>query len=267
MAPKKIEEAGESSNLDGDVIYDTTPHVIDSVKSWRQIFENLDYEIRNCPKDFGDKRTANKIREIAESELHKIATQSRLMPYNDMISWALEKTDVQTRSILNSQKVVDGSFRPEHIQVMYKLSPTSKHIYNVEFVEEFQRKECTEFDQTYPGIIKEWWGILARFRVDTHDSYATTSLNEYMVYISLMLCRIFGRKIPTHFPTNWLPLLHEVDESFSFNWGEILSDNLASEVVEYKTTKLKGRPTSFYTSAYITDAVCYMTPFPLMSWS
>jgi hypothetical protein len=28
-----------------------------------------------------------------------------------------------------------------------------------EFIEEFQRKECTEFDQTYPDIIKAWWGI------------------------------------------------------------------------------------------------------------
>jgi hypothetical protein len=141
--PKKSEEAGESSNLDGDVISDTTPHVVDSVKSWRQIFEILDYEIRNCPDDFGNEKTENKLRDIAESELHKIATRPRLMPYNDMISWALEKIDIQTRSILNSQKVVVGSFRPEHIQVMYKLSPTSKYIYNVEFVEEFQRKECT----------------------------------------------------------------------------------------------------------------------------
>jgi hypothetical protein len=71
-----------------------------------------------------------------------------------MISWALEKIDIQTRSILNIQKVIVGSFRPEHIQVMYKLSPIYKYIYNVEFVEEFQRKECIEFDQTYLGIIK-----------------------------------------------------------------------------------------------------------------
>jgi hypothetical protein len=218
--PKKSEEAGEGSNPDGDVISDTTPHVVDSVKSWRQIFETLDYEIRNCPEDFGDERTENKLRDIAESELHKIATRPRLMPYNDMVCWALEKTDVQTRSILNSQGVVVGSFRPEHIQVMYKLPPTSKYIYNVEFIAEFQRKECTEFDQTYPNIIKDWWGIPARFRADTHGSYATTSLNEYMVYIALMLCRLFGRKIPTHFPADWVPLLHEVAEGFSFNWGK-----------------------------------------------
>jgi hypothetical protein len=266
-APKKSEEAGESSNLDGDVISDTTPHVVDSIKSWRQIFDILEYELRNCPDDFGNEKTENKLRDIAESELHKIATRPRLMPYNDMISWALEKTDIQTRSILNHQKVVVGSFRPEHIQVMYKLSPVSKYIFNAEFVEEFQRKECTELDQTYPGIIKDWWGIPTKFRADTHGIYATTPLNEYMVYIAMMLCRLFGRKSPTHFLAEWVPIIHEVAEGFTFNWAKILSDNLAKEIKDYQMEKSKGRPVSFYMSAYIMDAICYMTPFPLMNWS
>jgi hypothetical protein len=88
-APKKSEEAGERSNPDGDVISDTTPHIVDAIKSWRKIFENLDYEIRNCPDDFGNEKTENKLRDIAESELHKVSTRPRLMPYNDMIGWAL----------------------------------------------------------------------------------------------------------------------------------------------------------------------------------
>jgi hypothetical protein len=73
-APKKSEEAGESSNTDGDVISDTTPHTIYSIKSWRHIFEALEYEIRNCLDNLGNERTENKLRDIADSELHKIAT-------------------------------------------------------------------------------------------------------------------------------------------------------------------------------------------------
>jgi hypothetical protein len=79
-APKKSEEAGGSSNPDGDVVSNTTPHVVDSIKYWRQIFESLDYEIRNCPDDFRNERTENKLRDIAESELHKTTTWPRLMP-------------------------------------------------------------------------------------------------------------------------------------------------------------------------------------------
>ena len=96
-APKKSEEAAKSSSLKGDVISDTTPHAIDFIKSWRQIFETLDYEIKNFPDDCD-----NKLRDIAESELCKVAMRPRLMTDNDMISWALERTNVQTRSILDS---------------------------------------------------------------------------------------------------------------------------------------------------------------------
>jgi hypothetical protein len=63
-----------------------------------------------------------------------------------MISWALDKVDIPTRSILNDQGDIVGSFRPEHIQVMYKLSPNPKHTFNAEFFVEFQRKESIDAD-------------------------------------------------------------------------------------------------------------------------
>jgi hypothetical protein len=128
-APKKSEEVAEISSPEGDVISDTTSRAIDSIKSWRQYFETLDYEINNFPND-----SENKLWDIVESKHHKVSTRPRIMTYNDMISWALERTDMQTRSILDSQGVVIGSFRLEHIQLMYKLSPNSKYIYNKKFV-------------------------------------------------------------------------------------------------------------------------------------
>ena len=47
----------------------------------------------------------------------------------------------------------------------------------------------------------------------------------------------------------------------------MLFDNLAKEIVEYKSLKSKGQPAPFYMSTYIMDAICFMTPFPLMNWS
>jgi hypothetical protein len=84
-ATKKSEEVAESSIPYGDVVSDTILHAIDSIKSWRQIFETLDYEIKNFPHDVD-----NKLRDIAEFEPHKVATRLRLMTYNDMINWALD---------------------------------------------------------------------------------------------------------------------------------------------------------------------------------
>ena len=68
-------------NPKGYIISNTTPHAIDSIKPWREIYELLDYEIKNSLAD-----SENHLRDIAESELHKIAACPRLMAYNDIIN-------------------------------------------------------------------------------------------------------------------------------------------------------------------------------------
>jgi hypothetical protein len=127
---------------------------------------------------------------------------------------------------------------------MYKLSPSPKYVYNKDFVSNFQRKECFESDQTYPDLIKDWWRNEEKFRADTHGIYATASLNEYMIYVAMMLCRLFSKKSPTHFPAEWVPLLHEAAEGYNFNWDKILSDNMVKEVMDYQTARSKGRTNS-----------------------
>jgi hypothetical protein len=153
---KKPDVAGEGSNPNVDVLLDTTPRAIDSVQSWTHVFEVLEHEIINCPKYFGDEvdnTHKNKLRYIAQSELHKITARPRHMSYNDMISWASENINVQARSIINHQKVAVGSFKPKHLQVMYKLSPNPKYNYNVAFMLEFEQKECIQYDKSYLDII------------------------------------------------------------------------------------------------------------------
>jgi hypothetical protein len=187
--------------------------------------------------------------------------------YTEMVGWVLDKVDILRRSIQNEQGAIVGSFRPKHIQVMYKLSPNYKHTFNDEFLAEFQRKECIEVGHTYPDMIKGWTRSEVKFRADSHGIYAIASLNEYMVYVAMMLCKLFGRKDPCHFHADWVPFLEEVSEGNNFNWHKILSDNLTQEILNYKAAKSKGQPVSFYMSAYIMDAICFMTPFPLMNWS
>jgi hypothetical protein len=60
-------------------------------------------------------------------------------------------------------------------------------------------------DKNYPDLIKEWWGHPEKFRADTHDIYATTSLDAHMIYVAMMLCRIFGKKDSSHFLLAWVP--------------------------------------------------------------
>jgi hypothetical protein len=110
---KMVKAASESSSQNKDVLSNTSPRAVDTVKTWRHLFDIMQYELINCPEELdyeGAKTQAAKLKYIAQSELHKIAMWPRLMPYNDMIGLALENVDVSTRTIHNSQKVVVGSF-------------------------------------------------------------------------------------------------------------------------------------------------------------
>jgi hypothetical protein len=69
------------------------------------VFDILEHKMINWPEDSNDEVTENhatKLMDIYHSELQKIVAQLRLMPYNDMIGWALENIDISTRTICNS---------------------------------------------------------------------------------------------------------------------------------------------------------------------
>jgi hypothetical protein len=77
-----------------------------------QVFNILQYELVNYPNDSSENEKedlSTKYNIVSQSELHKVATRPKLVPYNDMIGWALENVDIPTKTIFNSHKVVVGS--------------------------------------------------------------------------------------------------------------------------------------------------------------
>ena len=122
---------------------------------------------------------------------------------------------------------------------MYKLSPTPKYTYNATFLLDFERRECTQYGRNGQDIINTWWGHPEKFRADAHGMYATTSLYSHMLYIAMIICCLFGKENPTHFSVEWVAIMNEVAEGYTFNWAKMLSDNLAKEIVEYQSSKSK----------------------------
>jgi hypothetical protein len=95
----------------------------------------------------------------------------------------------------------------------------------------------------------------------------TATLEPHIMYITMMMCRIYEKENTTHLFLQWVPIIHTVAEGYSFDWAMILSDNLVKEITQYQSLKSKGQPTPFFMSAYIMDVVYFMMPFPLMGWS
>jgi hypothetical protein len=224
----------------------------------------------NCSDDLSDNEKddmTTKYKIIVHVEMHKVATRPPLLPYYDMIRWALDHVDIHTRTIISEQKVIVGTFRPENLQTMYKLPPTSDFTYNVEFLEGFKQKECEQYTKSLSDFIKDWVSHPAKFRADNNGIYSISSLELQFKYVAMMSCRLYGREDTTHFFLPWVPLIYAVAEGSSFDWAKMLSDSLTSRITEYRMQKANRKFASFFMFAYLMDAVCSMMPFPLMNCS
>jgi len=72
MAPQKmmknIDVAGEDSNPNEKIMFDTTPQTVDTVKTWTPTFKILEHEIINYPEDSDEQENnsfTTKLRHIA----------------------------------------------------------------------------------------------------------------------------------------------------------------------------------------------------------
>jgi hypothetical protein len=80
MAPKKASKKNEDQP-EGDIISDTTASGVHSVKSWTESPKKMEDELKYAATD-----SENHLRDIAESELHKVVARPRLVSYTDMIA-------------------------------------------------------------------------------------------------------------------------------------------------------------------------------------
>jgi hypothetical protein len=119
MAPQKASRvSAEIPGQDSDIISDTFPRSINTVKTWTHVSNILQFELINCPDDSNDNEKddlSTKYKIFAQLDMHKIAARPWIFPYYDMIRWVLDHVDIPTRKIFNEKKVAIGTFRPEHL--------------------------------------------------------------------------------------------------------------------------------------------------------
>jgi hypothetical protein len=56
-----------------------------------------------------------------------------------------------------------------------------------------------------------------------------------MMYIAMIMCRSYGRENTSHLFLSQVPIMQTVAGGYSFDWDNILSDNLVREIIEYVT--------------------------------
>jgi hypothetical protein len=87
-----------------DNVADTSPRSVDSVPNWSFISDVLQAELVDYSDDSSDNEKddiTTKYKIVIQSGMHKVAARPRLLPYYDMVRWALDHVDIPTRTIMN----------------------------------------------------------------------------------------------------------------------------------------------------------------------
>jgi hypothetical protein len=119
MAPREASKSNvEVSGQGLDNVSDTSPRSVDSARTWSYISEVLQSELVDVLDDSNENEKDNlitKYKIVIQAQMDKVVSRSRLIPYYDMIWWALDHVDIPTRTIVNKQRVTIGNFIPEQL--------------------------------------------------------------------------------------------------------------------------------------------------------
>ena len=96
--------------------------------------------------------------------------------------------------------------------------------------------------------------------------YSVDSLLPPYCYAAAMMCRLFGNDNSARFSIQMVPLILAAVNSDIMDWAVILSDRMANRILEYRQEKTAGNSTPFFFCAYILDALCFNSEFPLFGW-
>lgn len=145
---------------------------------------------------------------------------------------------------------------------MYHL-PELQATYNTQFIEKFVANNPNLSETT-----KDWSRKDEPLKKDKHGMYSTGSLTSPYCFVVAMLCRLFGMLDINKFSSEWLPLLDAATNATIVDWAKILSDNLITAIVSYRSKRSMSQRIypPFYLATYVIDSICYVSKFPVMGW-
>jgi hypothetical protein len=123
-----------------------------------------------------------------------------------------------------------------------------------------------EFHDT-SRLMASWWKEDKKFTNRSNNWYGTMNLREPYIYLMALICWLYGEKDCTKFSEAWMPLAYTVAISgSSFNWGEIISKKLSTNVLQAQTSK-EGEAPTFHMASYLLDVICTRNVFAGMNLS
>lgn len=132
------------------------------------------------------RKSESTLKDLANSFLHKIAAREKILPYTDVVRWAIEEIPILDRTLSTRDGRIFGSFRAEDLRQMYHL-PKPEKIYNKAFLEKFANENEVESEPT-----RDWRQNPAKHKHESSGKYSIDSLASPYCYARIMMCRLWG---------------------------------------------------------------------------
>lgn len=126
------------------------------------------------------------LKDLADSFLHRIATREQILPYTDVVRWAIEEIPITNRTFSTRDGRIFGSFQYDDLRQMYHF-PVPEKKYNTTFLEKFRDENETESEP-----IREWRQNPAKHKHESSGKYSVDSLCSPYCYARIMMCRLWG---------------------------------------------------------------------------
>lgn len=236
------------------------------ISTWESMYRILEEEnprIMKVAAVAGSQRSSEaSLEELACSFLHTIAARPKILPCTDMIKWILDNADMNNRQFKVHGHGLIGSFVAQDLKLMYHL-PEPQVTYNAQFVNKFAAENPDLSETT-----RDWSRKEESLKKDKNGMYNTSSLTSPYCFAAAMLCRLFGMLDINKFSSEWLPLIDVATNADIIDWTKILSDNLYTAVINYRSKRSLSQRIypPFYLSAYVMDSICYVFKFPILGW-
>lgn len=208
------------------------------------------------------RKSESTLKDLADSFLHRIAAREQILPYTDVVRWAIEEIPILDRTFSTRDGRIFGSFKPDDLRQMYHF-PEPEKIYNKAFLEKFASENEIESEP-----IKDWRQNPNKHKHESSGKYSVDSLASPYCYAGIMMCRLWGLHDSANFTIEMVPLMEAAVNSIIMDWVTILSDKLAVAVRDFrsKTVVTERKIPPFYYSAYILDTLCFNSEFRVLGW-
>ena len=116
--------------------------------------------------------------------------------------------------------------------------------------------------------IRQWRHFPSRHKHETLGMYSVDSLASPYYYVGALMCRLFGVHNSAKFSIYMVPLMEATVHDYIMYWANILSDKMATEILEYrrKRSVVSQVIPPFYFNAYIMDTICFNSEYPIIGW-